>query len=271
MMRRTLILVGHSLRRVRTMVILTGLLLAAFQFLLTRVAGYFQSRGAFGQLSSLLPDFVRTAAGPSALALMSYQGIVAFGYFHPVVIATLVGLVIAIATEPAAEVESRFVDLTLARPLTRASVIARSLVVLAMTMAVVLGLMLAGTASGLAFGSPADAPHVSFVLFLSLALSLAAVMICWAGVALAWAAGVRRRATAGAAAGGLALAAYLLDYLGRAWEPAHSISAVSPFHYFDANALVTGQPLNSRNVVVLVVIGLCGSVTGLAIFSRRDI
>jgi hypothetical protein len=138
-------------------------------------------------------------------------------------------------------------------------------------MAVVLGLMLAGTASGLAFGSPADAPHVSFVLFLSLALSLAAVMICWAGVALAWAAGVRRRATAGAAAGGLALAAYLLDYLGRAWEPAHSISAVSPFHYFDANALVTGQPLNSRNVVVLVVIGLCGSVTGLAIFSRRDI
>ena len=253
------------------MVLVAGLLLAAFQFLLTRVADYFLRRGAFGQLSSLLPDFVRNAAGPSALALMSYKGIVAFGYFHPVVIATLIGLMIAIATEPAAEVETRFVDLMLARPLTRASVIVRSLVVLAVTAAVVLGLMLVGTALGLAFGAPDNAPHLPFALFLSLALSLGAVMACWAGIALAWAAGVRRRATAGAVAGGLALASYLLDYLGRAWEPARSISAVSPFHYFDANALVTGQPINTRNIAILVVIGIVGSATGLAIFSHRDI
>jgi ABC-type transport system involved in multi-copper enzyme maturation permease subunit len=271
MIDRTLILVGHSLRRVRAMVVATGLLLAAFQFLLTRVAAYFLSRGAFGQLTSLLPDFVRNAAGPSALALMSYKGIVAFGYFHPVVIATLVGLMIAVATEPAAEVETRFVDLTLARPLTRASLIARSLVVLLVTAAVLLGLMLVGTALGLVFGAPAGAPRLPFALFFSLALSLGAVMICWAGVALAWAAGVRRRATAGAAVGGLALAAYLLDYLGRAWEPARSISVLSPFHYFDPNALVTGQAINTRNIVVLVLIGVIGSATSLAIFSRRDI
>jgi hypothetical protein len=31
----------------------------------------------------------------------------------------------------------------------------------------------------------------------------------------------------------LALGTYLLDYLGRAWAPAATISMLSPFHYFE--------------------------------------
>src|SRR5437762_10762230 len=119
MSHRTLVLVGHSLTRIRGALIGLGLLLAGFQFLLTQVATYLMRQGAFTQLSALIPDFVRTAAGPEALAFMSFGGIVALGYFHPIVIAALVGLMITIATEPTGEIETRFVDLTLARPLRR--------------------------------------------------------------------------------------------------------------------------------------------------------
>jgi ABC-2 type transport system permease protein len=165
----------------------------------------------------------------------------------------------------------RFVDLTLARPLTRVNVIVRSLLVLAAAIVVVLALMLMGTWIGLTCCTPADAPRPGFSLLRSLAISLAAVMTCWGGVALALASAVRRRATAGATTGILALASYLLDYLGRAWEPASGISVLSPFHYFEPNGLVAGQMLNVTDLLVLATIGIGGIVIGLAVFSRRDI
>lgn len=268
---RTLVLVAHSLRRIRAVLLGLGLLLAGFQFLLTQVAVYLMRQRAFGPLSMLLPDFVRTVAGPSALAFMSFTGIVGLGYFHPMVIATLVGLMITIATEPAAEVESRVVDLTLARPLARSDVITRTLLVLAIAGSVVLGLMTLGTWVGLACCAPADADRPSLGLIVSLTVSLLGVMVCWAGVALAIAAASRRRAVAAAVAGVAALAAYLVDYLGRAWDPARSVSALSPFHYFEPMTVIMGQPLSSRNMSVLLGIGLATTVLSYVVFAERDI
>src|SRR5262249_10488417 len=109
------VLAVHSVRRMRAVLIGVAIVLGGFQFLLTQVAVFLLRRGGFGLISSFIPDFMQNMAGPSMLAFMSFQGVVAFGYFHPMVIATHVGLAIAVATEPAAEVETRFADLTLAR------------------------------------------------------------------------------------------------------------------------------------------------------------
>jgi ABC-2 type transport system permease protein len=271
MSRTTFVLVGHSLRRIRGVLVGLSLMLAGFQFLLTQVAGYLLRRSAFGQLSALVPEFVRSVAGPSTLAFLSFSGIVGLGYFHPIVVAALVGLTIAIATEPAAEVEMRLVDLTLARPVRRAEVIARTLVVLIVAAWVTLGLMAAGTSLGLACCTATDVRQPSPRLIASLATNLMALMLCWSGVTLAIAAAVRRRAVGAAIAGGTSLAAYLLDYLGRAWEPARSVSALSPFHYFEPTALILGQPLSVWNMSVLLAIAVAGSAVGFFTFARRDI
>jgi ABC-type transport system involved in multi-copper enzyme maturation permease subunit len=271
LIRTTLILAGHSLKRIGAVVAGLGLLLAAFQFLLTQVASYLLRSSAFGQLSMLVPDFVRTLAGPSTLAFLSFRGIVALGYFHPIVIAAVVGVTITIATEPAAEVERRFVDLTLARPIARAELITRTVLVVLVASCVLMGLMAAGTWTGLACCTPAEAGRPSAALIASLAMSLGSVMLCWSGVALAVAAAVRRRAVAGAIAGIAALAFYLLDYLGRAWAPARTVSKLSPFHYFDPTALIMGQPLSAGNVAVLLGIAVAGAVASYVVFARRDI
>jgi len=270
-MRRTGALVEHSLRRFAPMVVGVGLLLGAFEFLLTQVGNYLLRHSYFTQLSALMPDFMRSMMGPSSLAFMSFTGIVAFGYFHPMVIAAVVTITIVIATEPAGEVETRFVDLTLARELYRVDVIARTIVVFAIAMACVCGLMVVGTWTGLKCCVPADAPHVNARLIVSLAVSLGAVMVCWCGVALAAASVVRRRAVASGIVGGAALAAYLLDYLGRAWEPARSISRISPFHYFDPTPLIIGTPLNGANLGILVAIGSVATIAAAIAFANRDI
>ena len=269
--RPTLVLAAHSLRRFRPFLLGLGLLLAAFQFLLVQVGGYLVRHSAFGELSLLMPDFVRTIAGPSAIAFMSFSGVVSLGYFHPIVIASVVGLTIAIASEPASEVETRFVDLTLSRDLTRGAIVARTWLVFLVSTVFIVGLMTVGTGAGLACCTPADIGPPRWSLFGALAISLAGVMVCWCGVTLAVSASVRRRAVAAAVVGIAALAAFLLDYLGRAWEPASAISRISPFHYFEPTMLMMGAPLNATDVAVLVGVGLAGGAVAWAIFARRDI
>src|SRR5205085_11652671 len=116
-----------------------------------------------------------------------------------VVLASLLGIGIAIGTEPAAEVETRFADLTLARPMARHDTITRSVIVLAATIALLLVVMTAATFTGLVCCTPAAAARPSFTLIRSLAATLGAIVLCWGGVAMAVASGARRRATAAGA------------------------------------------------------------------------
>ncbi len=269
--RATVVLVRHSLRRSRGILVGLGVLLAAFQFLLTQMGAYLVRHSAFGELSLLMPDFVRNIAGPSALAFMSFSGIVALGYFHPIVIAAAIGVTIAIGSEPASEIEMRFVDLTLSRDLTRTALVTRTCLVFAIAAAWILGMMMAGTLTGLRCCAPPDVAAPRLATIASLAASLAALMACWAGVTLAVAAAARRRAVVGALVGVAALATFLLDYIARAWEPARGSGVLSPFHYFEPTALLLGAPLNTFDLAVLVGVGGMGIAIAYIVFARRDI
>ncbi len=271
MIRTTAVLVRHSFARMRGLVLGLAALLGAFEFLLTQMAAYLFRHSAFASLAALMPDFMRNLAGPFSLAVMSFSGIVAFGYFHPMVVTALLALTIAVATEPAAEAEMRFVDLTLARPVLRADLLARTLLLAAAAIAIVLGAMTAGTWIGVACCIPADAPVPPAALVRSLVFSLAAVAACWTGLSLAVAVSVRRRAVAASIAGGAALTAYLLDYIGRVWAPAERLSRLSPFHYFDPAALVAGEPLNVGHIAVLGAIGIAGVAVAVVVFLGRDV
>jgi ABC-2 type transport system permease protein len=248
-----------------------AIVLAGFQFLLTQVAVFLMRNQAFGMLSSLIPDFVRTMAGPSMVAFMSFGGVVALGYFHPIVLVSLLGLAITIGTEPAAEVETRFGDLTLARPMPRHAVITRSVVVLVTAIVSLLVAMTAATWTGLVCCTPASAERPTFALIGSLATALGAVALCWGGVALAVAAGARRRATAAGVTAVTTLAAYLVDYLGRIWDPARIAGRLSPFHYFEPMALIAGDAISGSNLAVLIGIGAAAVAIAYVRFARRDL
>jgi len=94
-----------------------GFLLVALEVLLVLIAGSIERAGEFEQLASLLPPFVRALLGPSLVSVMSFSGIVCLGYFDLGIVIALLVLTIALATEPASEVETGFADLILACPL----------------------------------------------------------------------------------------------------------------------------------------------------------
>jgi len=270
-MHGTLTLLRHSLARLRGLVAAMAVVVALFQVLLVRVAGTLQESAGFGKLAAFVPPFVRQMAGEALFSFMSFSGIVCLGYFHPMIIAALSGMVIAAATEPAAEIETRFLDAILVRPVPRTAIIARSVAVLLVLPTLVVVAMIAGTAAGLHWLAPPGAQFPGGRLLASLAANLWALLVCIGGWSLAAAAAARRRSVAGSIAGVATLVLFLVDYLARAWKPADALAWLSPFHYFRAMELLTGRPLAFSHLIVLLVSGAGGMVLAGVLFARRDL
>jgi beta-exotoxin I transport system permease protein len=270
-MRGPLILLAHSFRRVRTLVLVMGALLAIFQVFLIIVARSLQKSNAFAQLGSLIPPFMREMLGPSITSFLSFDGIVCVGYFHLAVMGSLVALSMALSTTPTSEIETGFMDLILARPLARHWIITRSILVTTVCTAVLLVIMMIGTWVGLKTLAPSDVAWPAPGLILSLAVNLGLLILSWSGVAMAIGSVSRRRSVAGSLAGLLALALFLLDYVARAWPPAESVAWLSPFRYFSPFELLMGRSLPAKNLIVLASIAIGGFVLAYIFFSRRDI
>ena len=265
-----LLLLSLSLKRARTLLIATGLLLATFQVLLVLIAGSIQRAGEFEQLASLLPPFARAILGPSLTSVLSFGGIVCLGFFDLGIVIALLALIIAFATVPASEIETGFADLILARPLPRHWIITRTIALVLFAILTMLAVMTASTWMGLAMYAPENAPWPSPAMIGRLALNLGLLLLCWGGIAMAFGA-VYRRSVAGATAGLLALAALILDYAGRLWAPAERFAWLSPFRYFIPFDLVMGNPLPVENVLVLWATAMTGFTMAYFLFTQRDI
>ena len=270
-MKNVVVLVWHSLRRFAGLLLATGLLLCAFQILMVQVAAYLERTRAFSQFALLFPQFVREIMGPAFFAMLSFAGVVSLGYFHVAVLSALTGVVIAAATEPAAEMESGFADLVLASPVRRHVPITRTVIVLLVAVAALLGAMVVGTYAGLALLAPTDNTVVPRAMLAGLSANLAALLLSWGGIALAAGAYCRRRGTAGAFIGVLALAGYLLVYLGQLWHPAEKISHLSPFYYYRYFRQVMGEPFPLRDISVLIGVALAGILVAYVVYARRDL
>jgi hypothetical protein len=266
-----LTLARHSVRRSRALVLVMLGVLVGFEVLLVVAAGTLQESGTFGGFAALVPPFMRQVLGDSLLGFLSFAGVVCFGYFHPMIVAALAGFVIAVATEPAGEIETRFLDVVLARPLPRAAVLGRSVLLLVALPALMIGTMAVATLLGQHALAPPGAAVPAARLIVSLGVNLWALLLCIGGGALAVGAASRRRSTAAGLVGVTALALFLVDYLARIWKPAAAVAWLSPFHYYDAMAMVMGRPLPASHIEALLLSALAGIAIAFALFSRRDL
>ena len=270
-MRAVLTLARHSVRRSRTLVLVMLGVLAGFEVLLVVAAGTLYESGTFGGFAALVPPFMRQVLGDSLLGFLSFAGVVCFGYFHPMIVAALAGFVIAVATEPAVEIETRFLDAVLARPVPRGAVLGRSVLLLVALPALVIGTMVVATLLGQHALAPSGAGVPSVRLIVSLGVNLWALLLCIGGAALAVGAASRRRSTAAGVIGITALALFFVDYLARIWKPATAIAWLSPFHYYDAMAMVMGRPLPASHVEALLLSAAAGIAIAFVVFSHRDL
>jgi ABC-2 type transport system permease protein len=259
-----------SVKRVRLLLTMTGILLGFVQVLRVRIAATLHEAGQFSQLTELLPPAVHKLLGSALGSIMTFNGIVCGVYFDTGYIAALLALAITLATLPAAEIESGFADLILARPLPRHWLITRTIALVLLALLLMLLMILAGTWLGLALFAPSDAPWPSARQTAALALSLGMLILCWSGVALALGAAYRR-GVASATTSLLAFGALLLDWAHRLWSPLDWVAWLSPFYYFNPYELVAGGPLHLESILVLWAIAMTGFTLAYLAIAQRDI
>jgi ABC-type transport system involved in multi-copper enzyme maturation permease subunit len=243
-------------------------MLVVFELFMILTARGYEESGGFRSVAALMPQFIEQWTNMMAA---SFRGFVLFGFLHPVVQVSLIAMAISIGSEPVAELESKFIDLLMARPMARATVVTRTIVILIVATLAAVGTLLAATIVGLRLLAPPGAVQPSRLVILSLSLNLALLVLTWGGIALAMAAGANRRGTAAASCGFLAFATFVLDYAGRFWRLVAPVSRISPFHYFDPFAMIGGEPLNLSHVATLAGMFAASAAVAFVLYSRRDL
>jgi ABC-2 type transport system permease protein len=263
-------LVLRSLGRARGLLVTVGLVLAAFELVLVIAAAYLHETKAFSQIAAFLPIFLQQIVG--AAAFTSFSGLVGFGYFHPIVVITFVGIAIVLASEPAGEVEDGLVNLVLARPVPRRIVVFRTILAFTIgTSFIALGMALANWLAILAWRPP-DARAPSSATLLQLVGNLLAVGWTFGALSLLAATLARRRAVAAGTAGVIALGLYLLNFLAGISPSLQPYGSWSPFHYYEAMSIVMGASANwLRDVAILLTATTVLSAASFVAYSRRDL
>ena len=260
-------LLWRSAERIRVLFATVAAILFLFQVALVAVAASFDIE-YFERLGSVTPPFMQRAFGA---ALASFAGMTALGFFEPLVIMLLVQFAIYAATEPAGDVDSRLVDLIVARPVPRHWVISRSLVVLCVCTTVPPLVMVGGLFGALALLAPAGAawPRIPTILLLAMYLTVLSWSVGAAGLAVA--ARARRRGAALGIIGVSAVALYLVEIVGEAWPAASWMTKISPFHYFHGAEILGGTATPLLDLPVLLALGLAAVAIAYREFGRRDL
>ena len=263
--------IARSLSRSWKPLLAVCLILMALQIVLVLNASAQWQAQTFSRMAEMVPAFLRRALGDLTLVMLSFQGVVCIGFFHPVFVLLVSLLGVYFGSEPAHDVETGYVDLLLARPLRRQWLVTRSLALVLASASVPPAVMALTMAAALALFAPAGAPWPPAIAVMKMAVSLTAVASAIGTLSLLVASRARRRGTAIAVGGITAMACYPLTLLEPTWRPLRAIGWLSPFHYFHPLEVLAGR---QEPWTDLLVLGLAAAVlTALAYrqFARRDL
>ena len=261
----------RSASRARIVLIGASLLLCAFQLVIIGQAAAVQRSNAFGSVANLLPEFLQRSLGSRAMLLATFRGTVAFGYFHPVVCILVAVVAMYIATEVAHEVEAGLVDLELARSVPRHRLLTRSLLLAHVAIVLMIALMSVGTWLGVRVFDAAGFEMPSTEMRVRLLGNLFALASCFTAFALLVASVSRRWSSAFTIVALTAVVAYILDFLTLGWRAMESVAWMSPFHYYPALLVLSGDAPMLRNITVLVAASILMSAAAYWQFQRRDL
>jgi hypothetical protein len=261
----------RSIVQARYLLIGSICLLGFFQIVIVGQASAIEEAHSFSRVAELVPAFLQRGLGSRSLLLATFQGTVAFGYFHPVVAVLTAVIAVYFATEPAHEVEAGLVDLTLARAVPRHVVMTRALLLVLVTTLAAMTMMAAGTWLGLRLFASPSFPAPSFVARVLLLAHLAAVATCFGTIGLFIASGAKRWSTAFTSAVLVVIVCYCVDFLAIGWPLMRSVAWISPFHYFPALDILGGDPIALSNPAILVSIATAFTAAGYWRFMYRDL
>jgi ABC-2 type transport system permease protein len=217
-------------------------------------------------LDSLLTGLLGTKLGDDLTA----RAMQAFLYVHPVVLALIWGLEIALCTRvPAGEIDRGTIDLLLGLPVSRRAVYACESFVWLVSGLFVLSLGLIGHRLAAPVMADEMRPRLSESLLIM--GNLYCVYIAVGGIAFFVSALSDRRNRAMLIVFGIVLASFFLNFVAQFWDPAKQVAWLSVMQYYRPAEILQSGTFPLRDVAILLSVGAIGWALGGEIVARRNI
>jgi ABC-2 type transport system permease protein len=261
-------LLGRLFARNRVFLLACSLVLGLFQFLLVALVVEINLESALEQVLTFAPPIVRSVIEQSMLG-GSTQGVLAFGWNHPITHAILAAVAVALASRAVAgEVENGAIELVLAQPLSRAAYLGSHLTfgMAALTLVAAaggLGTMIGQRVFSLnAFGLGRMLQLLANVILLQTAIFTATLLVS------AWGREAGRVAVIGVL---IALGSYFINVIATLWPKASFVEPYSLHSYYDPRAILVRGELASLAVIVLASFAIVSTAFAFWRFATRDL
>lgn len=281
----TYTLVRKLLRDFRWSLIIVALLLGAFQCLWARVTRSV-SLDLWSYLATLVPfeelqkkifegpgKIVQTLIGGETIDFRHLQDMLSIGYVHPLTQTILcVWAIGRAAGAVAGEIDRGTMELLLAQPITRSSVILAHLTVDVMTIPVLCLSLWSGTCLGI-WLVDLDADPLRFAPAL---LNIAALLFAVSGYTMWLSAAGRFRGRVLGLAVLVTLLQFLVNLIGQLWDQVELLRPFTVFYYYQPQQSIL-QPQWYRHgdcwlhLAVLAGVGAVGYLLSWWTFCRRDL
>jgi ABC-type Na+ efflux pump permease subunit len=267
-MNRSLLL--HTWRAQRAKLLTVGVALAAWGFCMPVVyAAYgvqFQQIMESGLIPRQMTDLLSEIGGGN---IFSLGGAIALGFIHPIAVALICVFAVGFATSAVAGERQRgTLEVVLARPISRRSLIVTLYVATVGFIAISFAAFILGAA--LAAGLWGVAHELDPLDLAALWLNGVLLFAAFGAVCLAASASFDRLTPALGIGLGYLLASYFVDVLGSLWPDARGLQPLSLFHYVRAPAVLAGR-LDPADLLVLVAVAIVALTYALVRFPQRDI
>ena len=259
-------LLKRQWRQHRIALIIVTVGIAAFEFIITRVAPMPGETGFFSGIVALLPSGLSSFINDQ-IPLASPRGVISLGYLHPFFLALCSAWTIRVGVGAlGGEIGRGTMDVLASRPIPRWALVVSAWLALGAGLAVIAGAAWSSSAIGLKL----RALGVSGAEIWQLPLMAWLEFMAWGGIALAISATRREAGPAIAWISGLLAASFVLEFLTGIWQPIAWMRPLSLFVY-DRPQDIVRMGVDWGDAAVLLVVCVAGLTAAVSIFQRRDL
>lgn len=253
--------------RHRTFLTVTGLVLALFQLLICAIVGSVDLGTAVEQIRAFAPPALLPLIEQSMIG--SPQGMLAFGWSHPITHALLTAVSITLAARAiAGEVEHGAIELILAQPISRTRYFAAHVTfgIAAITLITLSGIM--GSVMGRQLF---DLPPIGIADAWRLTINL--VLLQGSIYTMTLLLSAFGRENGQVALGGvlLAVVSYLIEVISSMWSKAAFLHPYALHSYYNPRRVLTEGQLPPGSLAVLIGFILITGTAAFIRFRRRDL
>lgn len=261
---------GNALHERRGLLIFSAILVAMFQVLILTLVVGARLLDIVEQFYQQLPPQVQLLFGEQFIAQFSVNGVVAFGYNHPLVIVMLSIVAISVpARHVAGEVENGTLELLFALPVTRLRVALAQWLFVGLAL---LGLVAAcgvGTACGLWLYP--EVRGVPFDRIVMIGLNLWMLMFAIGSYTLLISSYGREGGKAAMRSAGLTWVFYFVNVLVVMWPTVGFLEPFTVFHYHRPAQIMLDASDWGRDMLVLLGLALATGTLAIRQIGRRDV